>query len=95
MHRKLKQAEVADELSVNQSTISNLENAKTPYDQDLLEKLARVYRCEPEDILSCNPLRPDTPRLVYSRLRTAPDDVQRQILAVVEALMNAPKSPHI
>lgn len=89
LHCDKSQDDVADYLGVNQSSISNLENRKTPYDQDVLERLSVLFGCEPEDLLAINPLRPETPRLVYSKVRSAPPEKQREILAVVDAMLKA------
>lgn len=88
--RKLTQIEAADLLEVDQSTISRLERREIPYDQDILERMALVYGChEPYDLLSINPLKPDKPRLVYDALKNAPEPVQEQALAILNAFLKA------
>lgn len=87
--REKNQSDIAEALDVNQSSISNLENGKTPYDQDVLERLAIYFGCDPQDLISINPLAPDAPRLVYSKVRSASPEKQREILAVVEAMLKA------
>jgi transcriptional regulator with XRE-family HTH domain len=47
----LTQEALAGALKVNQSTISSLEVGKFPYRQDLLERMAQIFGCEPADIL--------------------------------------------
>lgn len=47
----LTQKALAGALKVNQSTISSLEVGKFPYRQDLLERMAQIFGCEPADIL--------------------------------------------
>lgn len=87
--RGLKQFEAADRLEIDASTLSRLENGKSPYDQDILERLALLYRCDADDLLSNNPLQPDAPRLVYSKLKHVSPDLQERALAIVDALLRA------
>lgn len=54
-YRGLKQNRVAEMLAVEPSTLSRLEQGKSPYDQDMLERLAEIYECQPSDILSTDP----------------------------------------
>lgn len=88
-YRGLTQEEVGERIEVNASTLSRVERGEIPYDQDLLERLALVYLCEPADLLSIDPLKPDPPKLVYDRLRSAPDAIRDQALAVLNALLKA------
>lgn len=46
-----RQEDVADELGVSQSAISRLLSRKAPYNQDVLERLARRYGWTPADLL--------------------------------------------
>jgi transcriptional regulator with XRE-family HTH domain len=48
---ELTQAKVADALDIDQSVISRLETGKTPYEQIMLERLAKLYGCEPADLI--------------------------------------------
>lgn len=88
-YRDRSQDSVAETLEIDRSTISRVERGESPYDQDLLERLALIYGCEAHDMLSINPLAPDAPRLVYSKVRAASPEKQREILAVVEAMLKA------
>lgn len=87
--REKNQDDLADYLGVNQSTISNLENGKTPYDQDVLERLSVFFGCDTGDILDINPLEPDKLRLIYSDLRRAPAEVQARAVGYIEAILKA------
>ena len=88
-YRKLSQEEAAERLDTTQGTLSKIERRELPYNQDFLEKAALAYGCEPEDLLSINPIKPDAPRLVYERLRHAPKALQDRAIAVLEALLKA------
>lgn len=86
-HRLLTQEQAADRIGVDQSTLSRIERGITPYDQDFLERAAFAYQCEPADLLMRNPLNEDAIWSIADNLRQAPEDVQDQIRAVVEALI--------
>jgi transcriptional regulator with XRE-family HTH domain len=88
-HRALSQEEAADRIGVKQGTLSKVERGELPYNQDFLERVALAYGCEPEDLLSVNPLKPDPLRLVVSDLRKAPADVRARAINVLEALLKA------
>jgi transcriptional regulator with XRE-family HTH domain len=88
-HREKTQADAAEFLEVDQSTISNLENGKIPYNQDALERLSVLYGCDPGDLIEINPIAPDPPKLVYSKLRQAPPAMQKRAIEVLEALLRA------
>jgi transcriptional regulator with XRE-family HTH domain len=59
--RGLKQNRVAELLEIEPSTLSRLEQGKSPYDQDMLERLAEIYECEPAEILAVDPNREPRP----------------------------------
>jgi transcriptional regulator with XRE-family HTH domain len=83
------QTDVAEYLGSDQSAISNLERHKTPYDQDVLERLAIYFGCDPEDLLAIDPLKPDPLKLVVSDLRRATPEVRARAITVIEALLKA------
>lgn len=51
----LKQEEAAEKIGVTQSTLSRVEGAKTPYDQDFLEMASQAYGVSIEDLVSRHP----------------------------------------
>ena len=77
--REFKQYEGAERIGVDPATMSRLESGKTPYDQDILEKLALAYRCEPGDLLRVNPLKATPLERAFSDLGNSPPDVQTQV----------------
>ena len=85
--RDLNQDEAAEKMGIDRSTLSKIENGRLPYNQDLLERAALVYGCDPEDLLAIDPLKPDPPKLIYDRLRRASPDVQRQVMDVIDVLL--------
>jgi len=86
-YRGMTQDQVAEILEMDRSTISKIENGVLPYDQDFLERTSLVYLCEPEDLISIDPLKPDTPRLVSSRMKHATPAQQKQIVELVNVLL--------
>jgi transcriptional regulator with XRE-family HTH domain len=86
-YRGLSQEEAAERVDVDRTTISRLESGKIPYNQDILERLALAYGCDVEDLIRVDPLKPDPPRLVYQQLLRASPTLQRQALAVIEAMI--------
>lgn len=87
LYRGLTQEDAAERVQLDRTTYNRIENGKLPYNQDFLEKLALSYGCDPADILTIDPLKPDPPRLVYQRLRDAPIEMQRRAMAVLDALL--------
>jgi transcriptional regulator with XRE-family HTH domain len=87
--RELTLQRAADRLDIDYTTLGRIERGEVPYNQDLLERLAFAYGCEVTDLLDIDPLKPDPPKLVYSRLRHASPEVQRQALAIIEALLRS------
>jgi transcriptional regulator with XRE-family HTH domain len=85
----MSQEEVAERLEIDRSTISRIERGESPYDQDILERLALVYRCDPEDLIAINPLGEDSLRIAWSSLRKAPADVRARALGYIDALLKA------
>ncbi len=87
LHKGLTQEEAAERVEIDRTTLSRIEGGSVPYNQDLLERLALAYGCETADLISMNPASWDGPKLVYDALRRAPIAMQRQAVAVIEALL--------
>jgi transcriptional regulator with XRE-family HTH domain len=88
-HFKLTQEAAAARLDVEQGTLSKIERRELPYNQDFIERLAVVYGVDVIDILSVNPLVPDPPKIVYSKLKQASPAMQKKALEIIEALLKA------
>ena len=56
-HRKMNQDEAAAKIDVSRTLLSKMEQGKSPYSQRTLEGLARIYECEPADLLSRHPTK--------------------------------------
>lgn len=76
-HRGLNQEEAADRLEIDRTTLSKIERAVLPYNQDFLERAAVIYGCDVADILEIDPLKPEPPRLVYARAMSRATPEQR------------------
>ena len=86
-HRGYSQERVAEMLEVDQTTVSRLERGEVPYNQDILERLALVYGCEPYELITINPKLGSQPRLVWDAVNRAPEQKREAILSVIEALL--------
>lgn len=60
-HSGLTQDQVAEAIDKTKGYVSELERGVKRYNQDILEDLARLYKCTPADLLSVDPLS-DTPK---------------------------------
>lgn len=85
--RRLTQAQAAERIEVDQSTLSRIERGEVPYDQDFLEKAAFAYNCEPADLIMRNPAQPDAVWSILDNLRKADPAQREQARAVVDALL--------
>lgn len=54
-HFDLTQVEVAERIGYERSYYSRIENNKRGYDQEILERLASLYRCQPAELIGRNP----------------------------------------
>lgn len=87
LHRELNQEQASERLEIERSTLSRIETGKVPYNQDLLERAALAYGCDPADLLNVDPRAWNELRLVYDQLRLAPREMQERALAIVTALL--------
>lgn len=80
---------VADLLgtSFSTSTLSRIENAKSPYSQRQLEAIAIALRCEPWELLNVDPTKPDAIWSISEQLKTASPEKQSEIRNVIDVLL--------
>lgn len=64
--------------------LSRIERGGQPYNQELLERLADIYRCDPVDLLIRNPLDPES---IWSLWDRAQPGERKQITAVAGAIL--------
>lgn len=86
-YRRLSQTKVGSMIGWDHSSIQRLESGQTPYNQDHLEILAQVYMCEPTDLISRDPNAPGEANELARQIGAAPAAMQRQIKAVVSAML--------
>ena len=54
-HAGLTQGQVAEAIGYERSYYSRIENNKRGYDQEILERLAKLYACSPAEIIARKP----------------------------------------
>jgi len=87
--RGLKQYEAAERLEIEPSTLSRLENGQSPYDQDILERIALIYGCESSDLISINPLESDNLGDILAILRNSGAKERKKAASILEAFLKA------
>lgn len=83
-HRGKTLEQVADHLHMSHSQLSRIETFKQPYNQELLEALADLYRCDVVDLLIRDPLDDEA---IWTLWQHAKPGQRQQIRAVAEALL--------
>lgn len=83
-HRGKTLVQVAEELHMTHGQLSRIERGEQPYNQELLERLAEIYNCEPVDMLIRNPKAPEAIWTIWDRARPGE---RRQIEALATALI--------
>lgn len=81
-HKTLVQ--VAEELHMTHGQLSRIERGLQPYNQELLERLADLYRCDVVDLLIRDPSQPESIWSIWDR---AQPGERRQITDVASALV--------
>lgn len=81
--KKLTQEQAAEPLNIDATTLSRIERGESPYDQRFLEAAAKLYGCEPQDLLVRDPEDPEGIWTAWSNLRPAQ---RRQAIKLLKAL---------
>lgn len=85
--RNLTQEQLAERVGVTHGALSQLERGLTNYTQPMLESLAFALQCEPADLIMRNPEDDAwSPWRIYDGIRDLPEDDQRRIAAVIDAM---------
>ena len=90
-HKHLTQKQVVDRLALHEdpnlpsteASLSRLENGKQVYGQRVLEALADIYGCEPDELLGRDPTKEGK---VIDMVRRLDEKRQAQIAAFIRAL---------
>ena len=85
-YKGLSQERASEGLDIDRTTLSKIENGKVPYNQDLLEKMALIYGCDPSDLISVNPLTPRETEVIRL-LRHAPEPDKSRLLTMLEGYL--------
>jgi transcriptional regulator with XRE-family HTH domain len=88
--RRLSQEQAAARLGLdgmNRSTLSRIENGKSPYDQAFLEAAAKAYTCEPADLLEIDPHSPEG--RIIADIRALSPTKQDMLAAMIKGLKAA------
>lgn len=84
LHRGLTQEEVANKLGTSKGRISELETGRARYNQDVLERLARLFGCAPADLLATRPGDYDETAAVLARLPNDKREIAKRLIKALE-----------
>lgn len=83
-YRRLTQQQLGDRVNMTKGRISELENRKRRYNEDMLGALAEALSCEPWELIGRNPLiEPEPVTHIWDRLDA---NDQRAMRAAIENL---------
>jgi transcriptional regulator with XRE-family HTH domain len=85
--RGLSQEALASAIGRERSYLSRIERGERPYDQEMLESLARALGCEPADLLVRDPTDPQGLWSVYDQLTPAQ---RRQLVEIARTFVRTP-----
>lgn len=88
--RKKTQSQLAEAIGVTKTHVSNIENGKRQYTQELLEAAAEYLETEPALILNIDPEAPSGTWSLVEVLGRIPRDKQDDARRIMEALADAP-----
>jgi transcriptional regulator with XRE-family HTH domain len=83
-HSGMSLEEVAPKVGITHGTLSRIERGAVPYNQDLLERLADLYGCEPAELLIQDPAVGPNVIPIWAG---ADDDQRRAIATVAETIV--------
>ena len=82
-YRGYSQETAAEILKMDRSNLSKIENAKVPYNQELLEAAAEAYSCTVADLLVRDPMQPEA---IWSIWENAAEGERRQIIDLAKVV---------
>lgn len=88
-HRKLSLDALGELAEINKGNLSKVERAINPWNQQMLENIAKALNTKVVDLLSRHPSAPEP---VYRTYERATPDVRVMIDAAAEALVKTSKS---
>lgn len=84
-HREKTLVQVAEHLHMTHGQLSRIERGLQPYNQELLELLADLYRCDVVDLLIRDPSQPESIWSIWDRAKPGE---RQQITDVAGALVH-------
>lgn len=66
--------------------LSKVERGKSPYNQKILEKLARIYETKPAELLGCNPFDPSNIWALARRLALLDKEKRGMVMRFLDAI---------
>ena len=88
--RGLSLEQASERMEIHHSTLSRIENSKSPYNQDFLERAALAYGCDPVDFLKNDPTRPITEVEKAARLLSkAPPEQRAKALEILQVFLDS------
>lgn len=82
--REKTQEDLASEVGVSPSSISQLENGKQGFTGETLAALARALRCHPGELLLCNPLDPAGFWCLFRKVEALSESERGRMRALIE-----------
>lgn len=86
-YREMTQEQVAPHLHMTRENLSKIERGEVPYDQDNLERLADLYKCGVDDLLTVDPRTGDPAKTAYNALKRATPEARDRAVDVLKALL--------
>ena len=77
--------QVGEYLHMTHSQLSRIERGVSPYNQDLLERLADLYMCEPVDLIIRDPSEPDN---IWSLWEHASKGDRQKIYSIASTIVD-------
>lgn len=90
-HRRLDQETAATQLNVSRTLLSKIEGQKSPYTQRHLEAAAKVYDCEPWELLAVNPMDKESFWPLFKRAEAIVGEQRRDhVREIIAATLGKP-----
>jgi transcriptional regulator with XRE-family HTH domain len=93
LFRNKTQAQVAEALGVTKTHVSNIENGKRQYTQDLLEAAADYLGCDPAQIINVNPTLKDGIWSIWELASRLSPEKLGDATRIMRALAEKPAEP--
>lgn len=94
-YRNKTQAQVAEALGVTKTHISNIENGKRQYTQELLEAAAEYLQCDPAHILNVDPTSPNSIWSIWEAAARIPEAKRDDARRIMSALAEPGQAPFV